>query len=225
MSKPNPTVEDVASAFFFNYHKVVNNRFIRLDGSEYAKSKKDPNKWLSFELITKVIIDNDLDYQDYMNYTFNHYKKYIHPKTLMNMGNLRRYYDLLESRYKKKTSERIYNNILKSIKHVVLVSKLNDLENVTEFFSYCIHNNLLGSYLITGQLSKYYLAMFSNIEDLANLCSNESYQELNIGVLKHRKQLNQESRKAVLDIIGKNRVSIVAITNHNIDKMIGTSVK
>ena len=223
MSKPNPTVEEIASAFFFNYHKVVHNRFIRLDGSEYAKAKKDPKKWLAFEQVTKVINDNDLDYQDYMEFTFKHFKKYIHPKTLMNIGNLRRYYDLLETRHNKKTSEKIYNNIMKSIRHVVLVCKTHDLENVTEFFGYCIQNDLLGTYLMTGKLSKYFLAMFGNIENLASMCSHDSYEELRIGVLKHREQLNQESRKSILEMIGKNRVSIVAITNHNIEKTIGTT--
>jgi hypothetical protein len=221
--KQNLTVEEVASSFFYNYHFIVNERHIRLDGSEYKKAKNDSKTWLVFQKITKFLIDNDINHTDYIQYTFNHYKKYIHPKTLLNLGNIQRYNKIKEEQYLNRKYDKIYNLIMKSIKNVVLICKTNELENINDFFKFCIEYDTLALYIVTGKISKYFLAMFNNIEQIAKLFPSDSYFELNEHIIKHREQINQESRMAIFKMTGKKSISIVSIVNHNIKKQLGTS--
>jgi len=219
--KPNITADQICSEFYFQYFSVVKKKFIKRDGVEYTKARSDPKMQLAFELIATMINENSIDYIDYINNTFNHYNKYIHPKTLVNVGNLRRYGLVLEERKEAKRLVGIYELIVKSIRFVSLYCKMNELADVNQFFRFCVDNDLLGGFFISGSLSRYYLSMFNNIGDIARRFQPDVQQTLKDGVLTKQKQLNQDARKAILTVTGNKKISIIEVTNHNINKIIG----
>ena len=219
--KTKITPEQICGEFYFQYFRVCKERFIKRDGEQYKKAMRDPKKRLAFEKCASVLSEYSLDYVDYVGNTFEHYKKYVHPKTLINIGNLTRYKTSLDEKTSAKRANEIYTKILKSIRFVAIVCKSNDFDSVGQFFGYCVHNDTLGVYLMSGKLSKYYLAMFNNIERVAKLTSIDSYGDIKQIVLNHKDQLDLDARNAIKTFTGSKRVSIIQITNYNINKVIG----
>jgi len=215
------TADQICAEFYFQYFRVVKDKFIKRDGVQYQKAKKDAKMWLSFEKCAATINEYHIDYVDYISNTFNHYKKYIHPKTLINIGNLTRYKKNLEEKESAKATTHIYEQIVKSIRFVAIHCKMNDVDSVSGFFKYCIQNDSLGIYLMSGKVSKYYLAMFNNLEEVAKMMKSDSYNEIKRVVLDHQGQLDQNARNAIMTFTGSKKVSIIGITNHNINKVIG----
>lgn len=215
------TVDEICGLFYFHYFRVVKETYISKDGERYNKAKKDPKMMLAFEKVTVLINDHGIDADEYITSMFTHHKKYVHPKVLINLSTLSRYKHELEDRQDSDRVTYIYNQLIKSIRFVAIHCKSNDIENVTGFFRYCKQYDTLGVYLMSGKISKYYLSMFNNIERIAKLMNSDTCDEINTNVVNHRDQLNQDARKAIMRFTGSKRVSIIEITNHNINKVIG----
>jgi hypothetical protein len=214
------TVDDVIGMYYFQYFRVVKEKFISKDGKHYNKAKNDPVQLLAFTKATSFINEHKIDYIDYISDTFEHYKKFLNPKVLINLGNITRYKQVIEERTDAKNITTIYDQILKSIRFVALQCKMMEMENTTDFMRHCIHNDLLGKYLMSGKLSKYYLAMFSNIDKLSRMLKEDSMNEIQRVVVKHRESINIDARNAIKMFNGSDNVSIIAITNYNINKLI-----
>ena len=215
------TAEQICQEFYFQYFRVCRQRFVKRESVQYQKAMKNPKMVLAFEKCANIINEYSLDHVDYIGNTFEHYKKYIHPKTLINMSNLTRYKVTLDERNSAQRTSDIYNKIIKSVRFVALICKANEFKDVGEFFKYCVQNDALAPYLLSGKISKYYLAMFNNIDKVCKLMSVDSYGDLKQIVLNHREQLNLDARNAIKTFTGNEKISIIQITNHNIQKNIG----
>jgi hypothetical protein len=214
------TVDDVIGMYYFQYFRVVKSRFISKDGKHYKKAKSDPVQLLAFTKATQFINDHKVDYTDYISDTFEHYNKFLNPKVLINLANISRYKQVLEERTDAKNTTKIYNHILKSIRFVALQCKMMDMTTTNEFIRYCIKEDLLAKYLMSGKLSKYYLSMFSNIDKLSRMLNEDSMNEVQRVVVKHREAINIEARNAIKRFNGNDKVSIIALTNDNITNYI-----
>jgi hypothetical protein len=95
-----------------------------------------------------------------------------------------------------------------------------DMTDTNEFMKHCVHNDLIGKYIMAGKLSKYYLAMFSNIDKISRMLKSDSMAEVQRVVVKNRESLNIDARNAIKRFNGNDKVSIIAITNYNINKLI-----
>ena len=219
--KAKITAEDVCSEFYFQYFRVCKDRFIERNSDQYKKAMGDPKTKAFFVECAKELNEYKIDYVDYIGNTFEHYKKYIHPKTLINAGNLTRYSVTLNERDTAKQTTYIYERLMKSIRFISLVCKANDLPDMNAFFKYCVQHDTLGTYLMSGKISKYYLAMFNNIDMVARKTSLDSYGDIKQIVLNHKGQLDLDARKAIMTFTGAKKVSIIKITNYNINKVIG----
>lgn len=222
MAKKKPiTAEQICSEFYFQFFRVCKGRYIDRQGPQYEKAMNDEKKMGAFQQCADVINEQKLDYVEYIGNTFTHYKKYVHPKTLINPSNLIRYRVQIEEKDTAKQTTYIYEQLVKSVRFVALHCKMNDFETVHEFFNYCVRHDTLGAYLMSGKVSKYYLAMFTNIEMIIGKMQPDSRDELRRVVMSHKGQLDQNARNAIMTFTGSKKASIIQITNHNINKVIG----
>jgi len=216
------TVDDIIGMYYFQYFRVVKDKFITKDGKHYNKAKNDPKLVLAFTKCAKYINEHNIDYVDYISNTFEHYRKFLHPKVLINIGNIRRYQTVIDEREDAKHLTNIYDHLIKSIRFIALQCKVLEFDDINQYMTYCINNDLLAKYLMSGKISKYYLALFRNMENIASVISSpDSRHEIERVVVMHRESINIEARKAIKRFTGNSNVSIINVTNHNINKILG----